>query len=147
MAVLSESGLSFGFTFKELDDCLWVRYEFFFRWKDEYVFRDELLKRSPAGWSGRSEGALLANESDEDSFLPVLKQAVDATEPVCWEPIEPDVMCSGARTVMDLVSGKTVGVGEGGRKVDIALGDGGVGNDERQCQDWACRGVTGRATK
>ena len=92
MAVLKDGSLSFEFRFKELDECLWVKYEFFFRWQNESVFRDELLKRSPEGWAGRSEGALLANEDSEDSFLPVLREAVEATGPICWEPVEPDIL-------------------------------------------------------
>lgn len=92
MAILHDNGLSLEFVFKEVDGCLWLRYEIYFKWDEEYVFRDELLKRSPAGWADRSEGALCANEYDGDSFLPVLKMAIDAVEPVCWEPTEPDIL-------------------------------------------------------
>ncbi len=91
MATLRQDNLSFDFRFKELDECLWVQYEFYFRCNNEPVFRDDLLKRSPAGWADRSPGALLANEFDGDSFLPVLKQAIMGTEPVCWQLTEPDV--------------------------------------------------------
>lgn len=91
MATLRDDNLSFDFRFAELDECLWVQYEFYFRWKNEPVFRDELLKRSPAGWADRPPGALLANEFDGDSFLPKLKKAIMGTEPVCWQPTEPDV--------------------------------------------------------
>lgn len=92
MATLRDNGLSFEFVFKEVDDSLWVKYELFFRWENQYVFRDDLLKRSPLGWAGRSEGALCANEYDGDSFLPVLEEAIDAIAPICWEPTEPDMM-------------------------------------------------------
>jgi hypothetical protein len=92
MAVLTDSLLSFEFTFKEVDDVLWVKYEFFFRWDGESVFRDELLKRSPCGWAGRSPGALCANEFDEDSFLPVLREVLTSREPIYWQPTEPDVV-------------------------------------------------------
>lgn len=92
MAMLRDNDLSLEFIFKEVDECLWLKYEVYFRWKDQYVFRDGLLKRSPSGWAGRSEGALCANEYDGDSFLPVLEKAIDALEPVCWEPTEPNMM-------------------------------------------------------
>lgn len=92
MAVLRDSGLSFEFVFKTVDECLWLKYEMFFRWDDQYVFRNDLLKRRPAGWADRSEGALMANEFDGDSFLPVLERTLTAKEPLWWEPTEPDVL-------------------------------------------------------
>ncbi len=92
MAILNNGELSFEFVFKELDDCLWVQYEFWFRWRNEYVFRDDLLKRWPETWAGRSEGALRANESDDDTFVRVLERAIESTSPVCWQPMEPDVI-------------------------------------------------------
>lgn len=92
MASLRYKELAVEFTFKEVDDCLWLKYEIYFRWQDQYIFRDDLLKRSPEGWAGRSEGALCANEHGGDSFLNVLEKAIDALEPICWVPTEPDIM-------------------------------------------------------
>ena len=91
MAILRDDQLSLEFVFKEVDDCLWLQYELYFRWDDHDVFHDELLKRSPIGWAGRTKNALMANEHQEDSFLPILEKAVDALEPLCWEPSEPDI--------------------------------------------------------
>jgi hypothetical protein len=92
MAILRDNSLSLEVIFKEVDDCLWLKYEVYFRWDEQYVFRDALLKRSPQGWAGRSEGALCANESGGDTFLPVLEMAIDTAEPICWKPTEPDIM-------------------------------------------------------
>lgn len=80
MAILRDKGLSLEIIFKELDDCLWLKYEIYFRWDDKHIFRDELLKRSPAGWAGRSKGALCANEYDGDSFLPILEEAIGSID-------------------------------------------------------------------
>lgn len=92
MATLTDSLLSFEFVFKNVDDCLWIKYEFYFRWNGESVFRDELLKRNPSGWSGRSPGALCANEYDRDTLLPVLQKVLTSTSPTYWQPTEPDVI-------------------------------------------------------
>lgn len=92
MATLHCNDLAVEFIFKEVDDCLWLKYEIYFRWQDQYVMRDDLLKRSPEGWAQRSEGALCANEHGGDTFLPVLEKAIDALEPICWVPTEPDIM-------------------------------------------------------
>lgn len=91
MAILQTDSLSFEFVFKNVDANLWIQYEFYFRWDTHAVFRDDLLKRTPIGWAGRSEGALKANEYQEDSFLPILEKARDASEPLYWEPSEPDI--------------------------------------------------------
>jgi len=46
MAILEQWNLSFEFVFRELDDALWVQYEFYFRWKGDSIIRDDILKRS-----------------------------------------------------------------------------------------------------
>lgn len=92
MAIIKESDLSFEFNFCTLDDALWVQYELFFRWKNENLIRDDILKRSPSAWSGRSNGAFLANEFDRDSFLPVLNEVLASNESNYWVPTEPDVV-------------------------------------------------------
>jgi hypothetical protein len=33
----------------------------------------------------------MANEYHEDSFLPILENAPDASEPLYWEPSEPNI--------------------------------------------------------
>lgn len=42
MAILHDNNLSFEFIFKEFDECLWLKYEIYFRWNDQYVFRDDV---------------------------------------------------------------------------------------------------------
>lgn len=92
MAILKNWDLSFEFIFRELDECLWVQYEIYFRWQGESIVRDDLLKRSPSGWAGRAEGSFRANEYDGDSFLPVLERVLETNQAEYWKPTEPDVI-------------------------------------------------------
>ena len=92
MAVLEQWDLSLEFRFKELDECLWVQYEVYFKWRGQSVFRNDLLKRSPIGWANRSEGALKANDYHEDYFLVVLKKVLEENVRAYWQPTEPDIM-------------------------------------------------------
>lgn len=92
MAVLKKWDLSFEVVFRELDECLWVQYEIYFRWQGEPIFRDELLKRSPSGWVDRPKGALKANEHHGDSLIAVLEKVLDCNEFDYWQPIEPDIV-------------------------------------------------------
>jgi len=92
MAILKQWDLSFEFIFRELDEELWVKYEMYFRWDNESIIRDDILKRSPIGWASRSPFALRANEHQGDSLLPVLDAVLDTNEPDYWQPIEPDVV-------------------------------------------------------
>lgn len=92
MAVLKEGKLSLEIVFRRLDDALWVHYEIFFRWNNEPVLRDDLLKRDPQYWSKRSPGALLAEEHERDTLLPVIDKVLGDNEADYWVPAEPDVV-------------------------------------------------------
>lgn len=92
MAILKEGKLSFEIVFRILDDALWVHYEIFLRWNNESIIRDDLLKRSPSYWSKRSPGALLAEESERDTFLPVIDRVLEYNEADYWVPTEPDIV-------------------------------------------------------
>jgi len=92
MAVIEHLGMSMELSFKTFDPELWVKGEIIMRHADKLVFRDEDLKRSPAGWADRSPGAMLFNEHREQTFLPTLRRALDERQPQYWKPIEPDMI-------------------------------------------------------
>lgn len=92
MAILTHNDLSFEFCFKELDDCLWIQYEIYFKWKGEPVFRDELLKTRKGSWEKRSHGALKANDCEEDYFLAVLNKVLEDNVRAHWVPTDPAVV-------------------------------------------------------
>lgn len=92
MATLCNGDLSFEFVFKELDASLWVQYEIYFRWQGKPVFRNDILKRTPPGWSEWPMGALRANDAEIDTFVPTLQAAINAVKPAVWSPVEPDIM-------------------------------------------------------
>ena len=45
MAILKSGNLSFEIVFSDYDDADWVQYQFYFRWDDEPLVRDDLLKK------------------------------------------------------------------------------------------------------
>lgn len=92
MAVLKEGKLSLEIVFRCLDDALWVQYEIYFRWQNEPILRDDLLKRDPKYWNKRSPGALLAGEYERDTLLSVIDKVLRDKEADYWVPTEPDVV-------------------------------------------------------
>lgn len=91
MAILKSGNLIFEFRFKEFDDCGWVQYEILFKWGDQPIINDSILKRYNEHWANRSFGAFKANDHREDSFIQILDKVLETNEPDYWEPIEPDV--------------------------------------------------------
>jgi len=91
MARLTSGDLSFDFRYAGFEYG-WVQYEFYFRWKNEHIARDSLLKRWGEYWGRRPEGAFLANEYEEDGLLPLLKKVLDEDKADYWEPMEPDII-------------------------------------------------------
>lgn len=67
-----------------------IRYEIFFRYKDDPIVRDDLLKRSPKIWHDRTPGALLAHETEGCSLVPVLGETLKSGRAAVWRPSDPD---------------------------------------------------------
>jgi hypothetical protein len=91
MARLQSGDLSFDFRYAGFEYG-WVRYEFYFKWKDESLARNDLLKRWGDYWGRRPEGAFLANEYEGDGLIPLLKRVLDDDKADYWEPMEPDIV-------------------------------------------------------
>jgi hypothetical protein len=91
MAVLQYKDLSFDFRFTGFRHD-WVQYQFYFLWQNEPLIGDTQLKRWSGYWNDRPAGAFLANEYNQDTFLPFLKQALASSDACYWEPTEPDIL-------------------------------------------------------
>jgi len=72
-------------------DAQGIRYELFFRYRDEPIILDELLKRSPKIWQDRTPGAFLAHESKGCSLVPILGEVLKTHQPRFWRPTDPDI--------------------------------------------------------
>jgi hypothetical protein len=68
----------------------WVNYDIRFFWNNEFIIRDEILKREGKYWGGRKYGTFLANDYQSDSLIDIIKEALDTYKATCWEPMEPD---------------------------------------------------------
>lgn len=91
MAILKSGELSFDFRYGGFGNG-WVQYQFYFRWKEKTVIKDESLKRRGDYWGSRPEGAFLANEDESDSFVPFLRKVLETDEADYWEPTDPDII-------------------------------------------------------
>lgn len=90
MAILRNDDLSLEIRYKGFD-AGWVEYEFFYRWQEDNIINDAILKRPSEYWSRRSPGAMLANEHRECGILPLLKKVLHSNQPDYWESLDPDV--------------------------------------------------------
>lgn len=92
MAILKSGNLSFEIVFSDYDSADWVQYQFYFRWDDEPLVRDDLLKKQGPYWGTRPKGAFLANEDEADGLIPLLRNALETGTADYWEPLEPDII-------------------------------------------------------
>ena len=90
MAILKSGDLSLDFQYAGFS-CGWVDYEFRFLWKGKAIVKDSVFRRDNEWTKNRSKSAFQANEDEEDSFLPILKEVLENNEAVVWCPLEPDV--------------------------------------------------------
>lgn len=72
--------------FPRLDGLDGIHYEIYFRYKDEPIIRDDLLKRTPKIWENRPPGAFLANENGSCTLVPTLKYVLQHNSPGYWSP-------------------------------------------------------------
>ena len=70
----------------------WVQYEIYFRWENEPIINDNLLKRDGEYWGSRKTGSFLANEDDKDTLIDTISKVLETNEPEYWEPIDPDII-------------------------------------------------------
>jgi hypothetical protein len=70
----------------------WVQYQFYFRWKDESLARNDLLKKRGEYWGSRPDGAFFANEYEGDGLIPLLRKVLNDDKADYWEPMEPDIV-------------------------------------------------------
>lgn len=91
MAVLQSGDLSFDFRYTGFEHG-WVQYQFYFRWKNEAIVKDVVLKRWSDYWNSRPEGAFLANEDEKDGLLTFIRKILKNDKADYWEPIEPDII-------------------------------------------------------
>ena len=91
MAILKSDDLSFDFRYTGFQ-WGWVKYQFYFLWKNEPIVNDAMLKKQGEYWGARPTGAFLANEHEEDYLLPVLKRVLETDKADYWEALEPDII-------------------------------------------------------
>lgn len=91
MATLRNDELSLEIRYRSFEDS-WVYYDIWFRWRDEPIINDALLKRSSKHWAKRAPGAIIAEEHRECGILPLLSHVLKTNEAEYWEPMEPDVL-------------------------------------------------------
>ncbi len=70
----------------------WVQYEIYFKWENEPIINDNLLKRDGEYWSSRKTGSFLANEDEKDRLIDTISKVLETNEPEYWEPIDPDII-------------------------------------------------------
>ncbi len=70
MATIRSGNLSFEIRFSDYDSADWIQYQFYFRWNDESLVRDDMLKKRGAYWGARPKGAFLANDDESDGLIP-----------------------------------------------------------------------------
>jgi hypothetical protein len=92
MATLTCGNLSLDFVYREFDNCGWVQYGILFRWYDQPLINDAILRRNNEVWAARSVGGFRANESREDSMIPTLEEVLTENKSDYWKPIEPDII-------------------------------------------------------
>ncbi|MDM8548801.1 hypothetical protein QUF72_01935 [Desulfobacterales bacterium HSG2] len=92
MAILKSELLSLEISFTRFDEAGWVHYEICFRWKNELIINDKILKRDGEYWGARKTGSFLANEYERDGLTRVISQVLNSNEPEYWEPMEPDMI-------------------------------------------------------
>jgi len=92
MAVLKSDKLSLDFRYQTFF-CGYVHYEFYFRWEDESIIKDSILKRDDTFyWRDRPESSFVASEEEKDGLIPLLKKVLETDEADYWEPYEPDII-------------------------------------------------------
>ncbi|MDR1007992.1 MAG: hypothetical protein LBL65_05460 [Campylobacteraceae bacterium] len=69
----------------------WIRYQFFFLWKDESIIKDESIKKWNEYRNNHSKSAFLASSYEEDGLLLFLKELLESDKADYWTPIEPDI--------------------------------------------------------
>ena len=89
MAKLQSDGLILEIKFSSFED-EWINYDVKFYWKEDIIVNDNILKRTPKGWSRRSYGTFLANDYGKDDLIEIIKKVLNSNKPECWEPMEPD---------------------------------------------------------
>ena len=89
MAKLQSDGLTLEVRFDRFEDD-WVAYEIEFRWKDNIIIDNNILKRTGEYWGRRSYGAFLANDYKHDYLINIIRKTLEAGKPEYWEPVEPD---------------------------------------------------------
>ena len=70
----------------------WVQYEIYFRWENEPIINDNLLKRDGEYWGSRKIGSFLANEDEKDRLIDTISKVLQTNESQYWEPIDPDII-------------------------------------------------------
>lgn len=88
MAILRADELNFDFQYVNFSSSGWVEYRFFFKWKDENIVNNSVLKQR----AEYPEGAFFANEGDADSLLPLIKKVLEEDKADYWEAMDPDIV-------------------------------------------------------
>lgn len=70
----------------------WVQYEIYFRWENEPIINDNLLKKNGEYWGSRKKGSFLANEDEKDRLIDTISKVLQTNEADYWEPVDPDVI-------------------------------------------------------
>ena len=91
MALLKSELLSLEINFVRFEYD-WVQYEIYFRWENEPIINDKLLKRDGEYWGSRKTGSFLATEDEKDRLIDTISKVLETNEPEYWEPIDPDII-------------------------------------------------------
>jgi len=70
-------------------DCIY--YEFFFRWENNHIINDAILKRGSTYWKSRNKSGILTNDDKIEFLINSLNQVIYETKIIEWLPLEPDV--------------------------------------------------------
>ncbi len=68
-----------------------IYYEFFFRWENNHIINDAILKRASSYWKSRNISGILANDDKIEFLINSLNQVIFENKIIEWLPLEPDV--------------------------------------------------------
>ena len=89
--LVSDQGMALEIHYREMDSENWLLYDVRFSMDGKNLINEELLKKDPAYWADRREGAFRVNESGGCGLIPVINHVLNTGKAVAWRPTEPDI--------------------------------------------------------
>jgi hypothetical protein len=91
MAKITVEDLSLEIAYTFFEDG-WVYYDIWYRWRDEPIINDAILKRHNDHWAKRGKGAIKACEHRGCEILPLIRDVLKTNKSDYWEATDPDVL-------------------------------------------------------